>query len=41
MKSSFSDKQRIIQTTSNIFWTMQPARNISENDEQYFLRITP
>ena len=33
MESSFSNKQRIIQTASNVFQTMQIARNILEDDK--------
>ena len=33
MEGSFSDEKKIIQTTSNVFWTMQLTRNISKNDE--------
>ena len=40
MEDSFSDEQRIIQTTSDVFWTMQLARDIPKDDEQYFLEIT-
>ena len=40
MEGSLSDKQRIIQTTSDVFWTTQLTRNISKNDEQYFPGIT-
>jgi len=41
MESSFSNKQRIIQTISNILWIMPLTRNISEDDKQHLLRITP
>ena len=41
MESSFPDKQRIVQTASNVFWIMQLTRDISEDDEQHLLRITP
>ena len=35
MEGSFSDKQEIIQTASNVFQTMQLARNFSKDDEQH------
>jgi len=41
MESSFPYKQRIIQTTSDVFQIIQFAWNISKNDEQYLLRIVP
>ena len=41
MKSSFSYKQKIIQTTSDVFWVVQFTRNIPKNNEQYLLKITP
>ena len=41
MKGSFPNKQRVIQTTSDVFWTMQLTSDISKDDEQYFLEITP
>ena len=33
MESCIPDQQRIIQTTSHVFWTMQFAGNVSMNDE--------
>ena len=41
MESSFLNKQEIIQTISHVLWIMQLIRNISKDDEQHFLRITP
>jgi len=41
MESSFSDEQGFIQTTDHVLWTVQLARNISKDDEQHFLGITP
>jgi len=41
MESSFPDKQRIVQTTSNVLWIMQLIGNISEDDEQYLPGATP
>ena len=41
MKSCISDQQRAIQTTSHVFRTMQFARNVSTNDEQYIPRTAP
>ena len=41
MEGSFSNKQRVIQATSDVFWTMQLTKDIPKNDEQYFLGITP
>ena len=41
IESHLLDKQRSIQTTSHVFWTMQLARNIPKNDEQYIQGITP
>ena len=33
MEGHIPEKQRTIQTTSDVFWTMQLARNISKDDE--------
>jgi len=33
MKGCILDKQRTIQTTSDVLWAMQLARNISKDDE--------
>ena len=33
MKGSFPNKQRVIQTTSDVFCTVQLARDIPEDDE--------
>ena len=41
MESSFPYEQRIIQTTSDVFWVIQFAKNVPKDDEQNFLRITP
>ena len=41
MKGSLSDKQRIIRTTSDILWIMQFYKNVSKDDKQHILRITP
>jgi len=41
MESSFPDKQETIQTADYVLWTMQLTRNISKDDEQYFLEVTP
>ena len=38
MEDSIFNEQRTVQTKSGILWTMQFARNIPKNDEQYFLR---
>ena len=38
MEGCIFDKQRAIQTSSNVFWTLQLLRNIPMNDEQYILR---
>jgi len=40
MESGFANKQGVIWTTSNVFRTMQLARNILENDKQHFLEVT-
>ena len=40
MEGRFLDKQEIIQTASDVFQTMQLARNIPENDEQHFPGVT-
>ena len=40
MEGCILNQQGIIQTTSNIFWTMQLARNLSKDDEQCVLGIT-
>ena len=39
MEGSISDKKRLIQTSGDVFWTMQLTRNISIDDEQYILGI--
>ena len=39
IEDSISDKQRIIQTKSNILWTIQLVWNISIDNEQYIPRI--
>jgi len=41
MEGCIPDKQRTIQTTSNVFQTIQLTRNISKDDKQYFSEITP
>ena len=33
MEDSFPDEQRVIQATSDVFWTMQLTRNIPKDDE--------
>ena len=40
MEGHIPNQQKTIQTSSDILWTMQLARNLSKNDEQYFLGIT-
>ena len=40
MESGISNKQRIIQTQSDVFWIIQFTRNISKNDKQYIPRAT-
>ena len=40
MEGGFPYEQRIIQTPSDVLWTMQFTRNISKNDEQHFPRTT-
>ena len=40
MESCILNQQRIIQTPSYILRTMQFVRDIPENDEQYFPRVT-
>ena len=40
MKGYILNKQRTIQTTGHILWTVQFTRNILKDDEQYFLRVT-
>ena len=35
MESSLPDKQRTIQTSSHVLWTLQFIWDISTNDEQY------
>ena len=39
MEGRIFDKERLIQTSSDVFWTMQLIRNISIDDEQYILGI--
>jgi len=38
MEGSIFNKQRAIQTKSDIFLVMQLTRNISKDDEQHILR---
>jgi len=38
MEGCIPDQQGIIQTSSDVLWTMQFARNVSKDDEQYFPR---
>ena len=40
MEGHISNEQRAIRTTGHIFQTMQFTKNISKDDEWYFLRIT-
>ena len=40
MEGRVPNQQGTIQTLSDVLWTMQFARNISKDDEQYFLGIT-
>ena len=40
MENSFLDKQKVVQTTSNVFWIMQLAGNVSEDDEQHLPKAT-
>ena len=40
MESCILNQQRIIQTPSYVLWTMQFARDILEDDEQHFPRVT-
>ena len=40
MEGHILNQQEIIQTASNIFWTMQLARNLSKDDEQCISRTT-
>ena len=37
-KSHIPDQQGTIRTSSDVFWTVQLARNVSKDDEQYFPR---
>ena len=41
MESCIPNQQRIIRTTSHVFWAMQLTRNVSTNDEQYLPRTAP
>ena len=41
MESCISNQQGTIQTSSDVFWTMQLTGNISKDDEQYCLRTAP
>ena len=41
MESHIPDQQETIQTSSDVFWTVQLAGNVSKDDEQYFLRTAP
>ena len=38
MESSLFDKQKTIQTESDVLWTVQLTRNISTDDDKYLLR---
>jgi len=40
MESGLFDKQRTIQTKSNILWTVKLTRNILMDDDKYILRAT-
>ena len=40
MEGRIPHEQRTIRTPSDVFRTIQFARNIPKNNEQYFLRIT-
>ena len=40
MESGFFDKQRTIQTESDVLWTVQLTRNISTDDDKYLPRTT-
>ena len=41
MESGLSNKQRTIQTSSDVLQVMQLPRNISMDNEQHILRIAP
>ena len=41
MESSIPNEQKVIQTTSDVFWIIQFTWNIPKNDEQYLPRTTP
>ena len=40
MEGCIPNQQRTIQTSSDVLWTMQLARDLSKNNEQHFLEIT-
>ena len=40
MESGLFDKQRTIQTESDVLWTVQLTRNISTDDDKYLPRTT-
>ena len=40
MEGYIPNQQKTIQTSSDVLWTMQLAKNLSKNDEQHFLGIT-
>ena len=40
MEGHIPNQQKTIQTSSDVLWTMQLAKNLSKNNEQYFLGIT-
>jgi len=40
MEGCIPNQQRTIQTSSDVFQTMQFTRNLSKNDEQHFLETT-
>jgi len=41
MEISFSNQQKTIRTIGHVLWTMQFTKNISKDNEQYFLGVTP
>ena len=40
MEGRIPDQQRIVQTLSDILWTVQLTGNFSIDDKQYFSRTT-
>ena len=40
MEGHIPHQQRTVQTSSDVLWIMQFARNVPKDDKQHFLRVT-